>query len=51
MDVCLDDETLDGRDERQMGDGTKDEELTQTEPHKCAFIHWGKSQSNQELGT
>ena len=30
---------------------TLDEELTNTEPHECAFIHWGKSQSTRELGT
>ena len=30
---------------------TRDEELTTTEPHKCAYIHWGNLQSNREQGT
>ena len=33
-------------------DGTRrDEELTPTEPHKCAYIHWERSQANREMGT
>ena len=35
-------------DEDETG---RDEELTPTEPHKCAYIHWERSQSNREMGT
>ena len=41
----------DDQQDETKNETRRDEELTPTEPHKCAYIHWERSQSNWELGT